>query len=162
MRAQREEVEVTAKASPTMPGIYEHRVTVRDEEIDVQDRVNNVVYLRWMEDAATAHSALHGWTASRYAQIGAGWVARSHHVEYVQPAFAQESIVVRTWVATMKRVTSLRRYYILREDPDGETLLATAETKWAFVAFATGEPKRIPPEIADSFPIIEQGLGFAG
>ena len=90
-----------------MPGIYEHRVTVRDEEIDVQNRVNNVVYLRWMEDAATAHSATHGWTASRYAQIGAGWVARSHHVEYLQPAFVRENLVVRTWVATMKRVTSM-------------------------------------------------------
>jgi acyl-CoA thioester hydrolase len=143
-----------------MAAIHEHRTTVRDEDIDVQNRVNNVVYLHWMEDAAVAHSSAHGWSASRYARAGAGWVARSHHIEYLQPAFAGDRIVVRTWVATMRRVTSVRRYYILREDDQGETLLATAETKWAFVRYATGEPTRIPAEITDSFPVVEQGLGF--
>ena len=135
-----------------MPAIYEHRTTVRADEIDVQDHANNVVYLRWMQDAAVAHSAAHGWPASRYAQAGAGWVVRSHPIEYLQPAFAGDRIVVRTWVATMRRVTSVRRYRILREDDHGETLLATAETLWAFVRYTTGEPTRIPAEIADSFP----------
>lgn len=143
-----------------MAAVYEHRITVSDEEIDVQNHVNNVVYLRWMEDAALAHSALHGWPPSRYLELGSGWVARSHRIDYLQPAFNQQKIIVRTWVATMKRVTSVRRYHILREEADGETLLATAETKWAFIRYATGEPTRIPPEISDSFPLVERGLGL--
>ncbi|MCX7426775.1 MAG: hypothetical protein NTW96_14250 [Planctomycetia bacterium] len=32
----------------------------------------------------------------------------------------------------------------------------------SFVRYATGEPTRIPAEITDSFPVVEQGLGFAG
>jgi acyl-CoA thioesterase FadM len=62
----------------------------------------------------------------------------------------------------MKRVTSVRRYHILREEADGETLLATAETKWAFIRYANGEPTRIPPEITDSFPLLERKLGREG
>jgi acyl-CoA thioesterase FadM len=54
----------------------------------------------------------------------------------------------------MKKVTSLRRYKIVRITADRETILATAETDWAFIHFATGLPKRIPAEIAGAFEIV--------
>ena len=68
-----------------------------------------------------------------------------------QPAFADDRIVIETWVAGMRKATSVRRYRIKRER-DG-TLLATAETKWAFIEFASGRPRRIPPEIARAFVV---------
>ena len=61
-----------------------------------------------------AHSAAQGWPAERYHELGAGWVVRSHQIEYLRPAFAGESLVVRTWVAGFRKVTSLRRYKIIR------------------------------------------------
>jgi acyl-CoA thioester hydrolase len=86
--------------------------------------------------------------------LGRGWVVRSHKIEYLQAAVAGDRIVVRTWVATMKKVTSLRRYQIHRVGDD--VLLARAETNWAFINFATGQPVRIPPEIADDFPLLDR------
>ncbi len=71
-----------------------------------------------------------------------GWVARRHTIDYLQPAFAGEELIVETQVADMKKVTSTRVYRILRRS-DGE-LLAKAETDWAFVNYATGKPTRIP------------------
>ena len=127
--------------------------TVGTDEIDVQNHANNVVYVQWMQDAAVAHSAALGWPVERYFSQGWGWVARSHSIVYRLPALVGDRLVVRTWVATMKRVTSLRRYRILRL-PE-ETLLAEAETTWAFVNFATGQPVRVPREIADAFHVAE-------
>ncbi len=129
--------------------IFEHHRTVTVDEIDEQGRVNNVVYVSWMQDAAVAHSATLGWTAERYLRLGAGWVARSHYIEYLRPALAGDEIVVQTHVADMKKVTSRRVYQILRRS-DGE-LLAKAETHWAFVDYATGKPARIPPEVAEAY-----------
>ena len=137
-----------------MPAIFEYFQTVGEDAIDQLGHANNVAYVDWMQSAAVAHSAAQGWPGSKYRELGLGWVARSHNIEYLKPAFAGDRLVVRTWVATMKKVTSLRRYQIFRLSD--EALLATGETKWAFIDFATGELARVPREIADSFQLVER------
>jgi acyl-CoA thioester hydrolase len=134
--------------------VYEHFHIVTDDEIDEQGRANNVVYLAWMQDAALAHSAALGWTSDRYLRLGFGWVARSHRIDYLQPAVAGDEIIVETQVSEMKRATSKRVYRILRRSD--RTLLAKAETHWAFVNYTTGKPMRIPDEIAAAFPVSRQ------
>lgn len=130
---------------------FEYRIRVRPEEIDPIGHVNNVAYLDWMQQAAMAHSSALGWPGDRYRQMGAGWVVRSHAIEYRRSARDGDEIVVQTWVATMRKATSLRKYRIVRF-ADGE-LLAEAETLWAFVNFATGQPMRVPRDIAAAYPL---------
>jgi len=142
-----------------MPRIFEYPHTVVDDEIDALGHANNVAYVEWMQAAAIAHSTAQGYSGEDYQQLGSGWVVRSHTIEYRQPALVDERIVVRTWVATMRKVTSLRRYRIVR-CRDG-ALLAVAETNWAFVDFASGRPKRIPAEIAGAFEVVD-GESVAG
>jgi acyl-CoA thioester hydrolase len=138
-----------------MPAIFEFPHIVRDDDIDELGHANNLSYLKWAIAAAVAHSDAQGWPAEVYRQTGCGWVVRSHQIEYLQPAFAGDSVIVRTWVADMKKVTSLRRYEILRSTDAKPILLAKAATDWAFIHYATGAPKRIPPEIAAAFEIVE-------
>lgn len=135
-----------------MPAVFDFHRAVRAEDIDLLGHVNNLVYLKWMQSAAVAHSAEQGWPTERYQSLQAGWVVRSHQIEYLQPAFADHGIIVRTWVADLKKISSLRRYQILR-DRD-EAVLATAATNWAFIDFATGRLTRIPLEVADAFEIV--------
>ena len=151
-----------------MDSVFEHIIAVRDSDIDVLGHVNNVVYVQWMQNAAYAHSAALGWTLERYLELGAGWVARLHQIEYLQPAFAKDRVIIKTWVADMKKVTSTRRYRMVRMDPPlaneqgfvdpnapmRETLLAVAHTNWAFIDYKRGTPMRIPPEMAADFPLI--------
>ena len=141
-----------------MPAIYLHSHTVRDDEIDGQGHANNVVYVRWMQEAAVAHSSAQGWTPERYQSAGTGWVARSHFIEYRAPAFAGDEILVRTWVADMQRVSSRRQFEILRADD--EALLARAETNWAFVRFTDHRLLRIPPEVAEAFELVSDKRSF--
>ncbi len=136
-----------------MPAIFEHPVTIVPDEIDRLGHVNNLAYLAWMQAAALAHSAAQGWTAERYEDLGSGWVVRSHQIKYLAPAYLDDAIVVRTWVADMKRVSSTRRYKILRAADGG--LLASAATEWAFVDLATGTLRRIAPAVIDAFELSE-------
>ena len=93
---------------------------------------------------------------------------------YLTPALLGDTILIRTWVADMGKVTSRRRFLILRggdesrrraserrshaergnEVDAGETILAKAETNWAFVDYRTGSPKRIPPEVSRAFEVV--------
>ena len=137
-----------------MPRIFHYPHTVRRDEIDDLGHANNVSYFEWMQAAAVAHSAQQGWTRDRYFEMCNGWVARSHKIEYRQPAFQDDRLVIETWVARMKKATSLRCYRITRQHDD--LLLATAETKWAFIDYATRQPMRIPQEIIDSFEQVDR------
>ena len=129
---------------------YIHKVI--HEEIDELDHAGNAHYVRWMQEAAIAHSAELGWPPEKYIELGAGWVVRSHKIVYLKPAYENDEIRIKTWVSNMKAVTSLRHYEIFNDNGD---LLAKAETDWAFVNYATEKPIRIPAVISDNFVIGE-------
>ena len=135
-----------------MPAVYEHPHVVRYDESDELGLASNVAYVTWMLDAALAHTAAQGWPAEAYRTLGAGWVVRRHEIEYLQPALPGQELVVRTWVATMEKVSSLRRYEIRRR-ADG-ALLAAAATRWAFIDYTRRKPRRIPPQVARAFEVV--------
>jgi acyl-CoA thioester hydrolase len=132
--------------------IHLTRLAVTGDAIDVNQHVNNLAYLRWMQDAATAHSAAQGWTVERYLASGAGWFVRSHFIEYLRPALEGDTLLLHTWVAGMTSRSSPRRYLFVREH-DGAAV-ARAETVWVFVDFRTGRSTGIPHEVASAFPVV--------
>jgi acyl-CoA thioester hydrolase len=136
-----------------MPAIFDHEHHVRDDEIDGLGHVNNLQYLHWMLDAAIAHSSEQGWPPERHLELQAGWVVRSHFIEYLRPAMAGDRIVVRTWVSDFRKTTSRRKYRILR--PDDNTLLAVAETNWVFICYQRRVPRRVPVEVVSAFEVVE-------
>ena len=141
----------TSQVSPLMPARFEFPLTVVLDDIDRLGHVNNIVYIRWMQDAAVAHSREQGWPMSRYQEAGFSWVVRSHFIEYRVPAFEGDQVIVHTWVADMQKVSSRRRFEIRRQDG---TLLAKAETHWAFVRNSDQRLTRIPDEVASAFVIV--------
>ncbi|PYJ27937.1 MAG: hypothetical protein DME90_09100 [Verrucomicrobia bacterium] len=58
---------------------FEMTVSVLPDDIDEQNHVNNTVYLRWVQEVATAH-----WRAiaSVEAQETIGWVVLRHEIDY--------------------------------------------------------------------------------
>ncbi|MFN7778573.1 MAG: acyl-CoA thioesterase [Betaproteobacteria bacterium] len=60
-----------------MPRIFEYPVAVGPESIDILGHANNREYLRWMEEAAIAHSTARGWPMERYVGARAG-LGRRH------------------------------------------------------------------------------------
>src|SRR6476469_10576175 len=104
---------------------FEMTISVMPEDIDEQNHVNNTVYLRWVEEVATAH-----WEAiaSSEAQEGIGWVVLRHEIDYKGPACLGDGIVLRTWVGKATRVTFERFVEVLRQSD--RKLLAQARTLW--------------------------------
>jgi len=126
---------------------YEH--VVQDEEIDPLGHANNIEYFAWMQAAAIGHSAIQGWSTEKYRERGWAWLVRTHQIEYRRPALSGDVIRVRTWVADMQRFTSRRKYEMYRES----SLIARAETNWAFVDVQQGRLLPIPAEVSSSFEI---------
>ncbi|MCX8092089.1 MAG: acyl-CoA thioesterase [Verrucomicrobiae bacterium] len=128
--------------------VYCEEFDVPQEAIDGNGHVNNVAFVQWMQDVATRHFAAAGGVPLMR-QAGATWVARSHRIDYLAPAFAGDRLQVRTWVADFGRARSLRRYEF-RRARDG-VLLVRAETDWVFVRASDGRPCAIPDALKAAF-----------
>ena len=134
-----------------MPQIYQYKLTVPDDAVDMNGHVNNIEYIRWMQLAAVLHSDIQGCTKATI-DIGATWVVRTHYIEYLRPAFAGENIIVLTWVSNFRRVQSLRRYRIIRIGDNA--VLVEGETDWVFVDAKTGRLRSIPKDVILKFEVL--------
>jgi len=140
------------KAIRIMPSIFQHDIEVPRSAIDANSHVNNVSYVQWMQDAAVMHSSAQGLDAAAYRRLEASWVVRSHQITYLAPAFAGDTIEVRTWVANLKRSRSLRKFIFIRTGD--AKVIARAQTEWVYVDAASGRPCSIPAEVSSAFPLV--------
>jgi acyl-CoA thioester hydrolase len=115
-------------------------------DIDQQNHVNNTVYLRWVQDVATAH-----WQAlaSAEAQEAIGWVVLRHEIDYKTPATLDDEIVLRTWVGKATRLT-FERFTEIRRKSDRQ-ILSQARTLWCPIDLNTGRPTRVSAEVRARF-----------
>jgi acyl-CoA thioester hydrolase len=125
---------------------FEMIASVTPDDIDEQNHVNNTVYLRWVQDIATAH-----WRAiaSPEAQEAIGWVVLRHEIDYKSPAALDDEIVLRTWVGQATRLT-FERFTEIRRNPDGR-LLSKARTLWCPINTQTNRPVRVSADVRAQF-----------
>jgi len=128
--------------------VFEMPVTVLPADIDEQNHVNNIVYLRWVQDVGTAH-----WKslASAEAQAATGWVVLRHEIDYKIPASLGDEIILRTWVGEASRL-KFERFTEIRRKIDNQ-LLAKARTVWVPIDWKTGKPVRVSAEVRARFSI---------
>lgn len=126
-----------------MTYIFHLPIKVVPEDIDELNHVNNIVYLRYVQDAAIGH-----WkTVPQEIASQIIWVARRHEIDYLKPAFLGEELVVKTWVDNFVGVKSIRHCEIMR----GEEVLARSLTHWIALDAQTFRPKRITEEVVQQF-----------
>src|ERR1019366_6932452 len=127
---------------------FELAIEVQPADIDQLGHVNNVTYLRWVQEAAAAH-----WTAAAPAtdQAKLVWVVVRHEIDYKQPAFLGDGIIARTWVGSASRIRFERFTELLRERDRG--VLAEARTLWCPIDSRTGKPVSVSPEVRTRFSV---------
>jgi acyl-CoA thioester hydrolase len=127
---------------------YELPIDVQPEDIDELGHVNNVTYLRWVQEAATAH-----WraVAAPADQEQLYWVVVRHEIDYLHPAMPGDRIVARTWVGAATRIKFDRHTELLRERD--RKPLARARTVWCPIDARTGKPTTVSAEVRAVFSI---------
>ena len=126
--------------------VFETTVPVQPADIDELNHVNNTVYLRWIQDVATAH-----WKslAGAEAQAAIGWVVVRHEIDYKMPANLGDEILLRTWVGEASRL-KFERFTEIRRKVDNQ-LLAQARTLWVPIDWKTGKPTRVSTDVRARF-----------
>jgi len=123
---------------------FSHLFRVDQADIDEQGHVNNVAYLRWIQDVAVAHW-LHSATAEMIERYS--WVVVRHEIDYRMAAFSGEEITAVAWVGEWTRVRCERFTEIRRADD----LLVRGRTLWCMIDRKTSKPARIAPDLIQRF-----------
>lgn len=128
------------------PRAFEMTITIQPDDIDALKHVNNVVYLRWVQEVAAAH-----WEAIATPEMKQkySWVVLRHEIDYKNPAFLGDSLTAGTWVSTCEGVRSVRNVEIYQATSG--KLVAEAKTTWCLLDAQTAKPRRIENDITSIF-----------
>lgn len=126
---------------------FKSEITVPKTAIDTLKHVNNVVYLKWIQDVAQQH-----WIESTDADLRnkIAWVVLNHFIEYKAPAYENDVLILKTWVDNYRGVTSERHTEILRKAD--QKLVVQAKTVWCMIDKETGKPMRITEKLIQELP----------
>ena len=125
---------------------FEMNIAIKPDDIDQLGHVNNVVYLRWVQDLAVAH-----WQTAALAEDQAKllWVVVRHEIDYKRPAFLEDEIIGRTWVGKASRRMFDRHTEFVRASD--QRVLARVRTVWCPVDRQTGKPTTVSSTVREQF-----------
>ena len=123
---------------------FAHSFRVDSADIDEQGHVNNVAFVRWIQEVAVAHWR-HSATEEQLKNYS--WVVVRHEIDYKKPAFEGDEITSTTWVGDWTHVTCERFTEIHREDE----LLIKGRTVWCMFDRETIKPTKITRELIERF-----------
>lgn len=119
--------------------------TAVPEDIDELGHVNNAVWVRWIQDMATAHWAAQASPEHIEKYV---WVVVRHEIDFLGNIAAGESVESRTWVGEAPRGARFDRHV---EFVRGGKVIVRAKTTWAILDKATGRILRVPKDVAARF-----------
>jgi acyl-CoA thioester hydrolase len=125
--------------------MFTQTITAQPADIDELGHVNNAVWVRWVQDMATAH-----WNAAASpdhvdAYI---WVVVRHEIDYRGNIAVGESVEGRTWIAEAPKGAKFDRHVEFLKD--GKPIVR-ATTTWVILDKTTGQILRVPKDVAGRF-----------
>jgi acyl-CoA thioester hydrolase len=126
--------------------------TARVDEEDENGHISNVSYVRWIQDAARAHSDFVGWDRDAYEKFGGTFIVKRHEVDYKRGCHAGDEVVVTTAVEDCRMASATRRTRVVRLKDNAEIL--RARTEWVFVLIEGHRPARMPQGVLEAFGLV--------
>lgn len=126
--------------------VFEYPISIDSNDIDENKHVNNISYLKWVQDVAIAHWNSVSDTEMRSNYI---WVVNRHEIDYLKEAYLDSKLVAKTWVVEPHGARSYR--FVEIYDTESNTVIAKIKTTWILLDLPTKRPRRIESDIINAF-----------
>jgi len=124
---------------------YRVDVPLRWSDMDAYGHVNNVQFLRLLEDARVI--GFQEWFGQDRSLLSEGVVVARHEIEYLAPLdFRHAPISVDMWATKISGSSFILAYEVRDPAAIGTVLYARAETMLVAYDFATASPRRLRPD----------------
>lgn len=133
--------------------LVELDIRVKTYDVDFVGHVNNIVYIRWLEDLRLHLLDVH-YPLEEIRAAGMAPIIVSTNIHYRQGiALEDERVLGRMWIDELERAT----FHLAAEFRVGEELRCTATQRGTFVDTATMRPVRIPARLREGFERVRGG-----
>jgi acyl-CoA thioester hydrolase len=126
---------------------FEYPITVTEGDIDQLGHVNNIIYLKWVQEIAIAHWNAVATDAMKEQNL---WVVSRHEIDYLKSALLTSRLVAKTWVNEEYSGAKSERFVNIC-DRETEQVYAKVKTTWYLLDRDSKRPKRIEPEMLTIF-----------
>jgi acyl-CoA thioester hydrolase len=124
---------------------YRVEVPLRWSDMDAYGHVNNVQYLRLLEDARVI--GFREWFPDRPTLLDEGIVVSRHSIEYRAPlTYRAAPVEVDMWVTSVHGAGFDLGYRVRDPEEVGTAVYAVAETGLVLYDFAGARPRRLTPQ----------------
>jgi len=132
------------------PAPHVIELTVRAEDIDAYEHVNNAVYLTWLDRAAWSHSGALGVPLERCLALRRGMAAQRIEIEYLRAAIKGDVVQAATWIVSADARLRAKRRFQVRRVSDG-AMLARARIDYVCINLDSGRAARMPEIFARAY-----------
>jgi acyl-CoA thioester hydrolase len=121
-------------------------VHVLPSDFDELGHVNNVMYLRYVQEVSANH-----WKslATEEQLTSCIWVVGRHEIDYNHAIHPDDEVVGLTWVHPPQGMRFARSVWLV--SPGMDKIYAQAYTIWLLLHKETGKPRRVDNELLESF-----------
>ncbi|AZB27999.1 acyl-CoA thioesterase [Chryseobacterium balustinum] len=116
--------------------IFEKEIKITEEYIDLNNHVNNVQYVKWVEEIAGEH-----WDSVK-GKLGFPddiWMLLDHHIQYKKQVYLGDIITIKTYPKSPEGIRQPRKVEFYCDD----TLVVDSLTLWVFIDKETRKIKRL-------------------
>ncbi|MBB2986985.1 acyl-CoA thioesterase [Terracoccus luteus] len=132
----------TPDGGPGTDTAYAAHVSLRWSDMDAYAHINNVQFLRLLEDARVI--AFRDWFDQDRSLLDEGVLVSRHEIEYRRPlGFRHEPVEIRMWVSRVGGAGFDVAYVVTDPVEVGSDVYAVAETELALYDFASSSPRRL-------------------
>jgi len=116
--------------------IFEKQIKITEEYIDLNNHVNNVQYVKWVEEIAAEH-----WDSVKHKLDFQDdiWMLLDHHIQYKKQVYLGDLITVKTYPKPPEGIRQPRKVEFYCND----VLVVDSLTLWVFIDKKTQKIKRL-------------------
>ncbi|QQQ27806.1 acyl-CoA thioesterase [Chryseobacterium indoltheticum] len=116
--------------------IFEKQIKITEEYIDLNNHVNNVQYVKWVEEIAAEH-----WDSVKHKLdfLYDIWMLLDHHIQYKKQVYLGDIITIKTYPKSPEGIRQPRKVEFYCND----VLVVDSLTLWVFIDKKTKKIKRL-------------------
>jgi YbgC/YbaW family acyl-CoA thioester hydrolase len=132
--------------------IFETEITVRPDDIDMNNHVHNSKYLDYLLMARYDQMMKdYKVPMEEFIKLGYSWVASATYIEFKREIKLGDKIAVRTQVNSYETSQVKVNFWIVKKEK--EKIAAEGYAVYTMVSTSSGRPIRIPEEIIQKYSI---------
>lgn len=135
--------------------LYTRKFFIEYGDTDIDCKITNKGFLRYMQETAMLHSDLSGYSAKTTVFTNKAWVLLNWKIQVFKRAMWNEEITINTWERKIDKYFAYRDFEILDSN---NTLIAKATSKWVLVDSTTHNITLIDPQATTVSNIIDKSV----